>query len=93
MLKRIKRLILCARLRRNETASGAVTLREAADELDRVWTADAARGQRDSIGGAEYARVSQAPRLRALADKIDPPGEVDPERLYSGVHAAERAAA
>jgi hypothetical protein len=49
------------------------TLRAAADELDDLWKFDAARGLRDGHGGEEYRRVSMAPRLRAMADEIDPP--------------------
>jgi len=51
----------------------AATLREAAADLDATWMAAAELGLRDSIGGAEYARVSTAPRLRQMADKLDPP--------------------
>jgi hypothetical protein len=54
-------------------AGDADALREAADDLDRLWRLDAVNGARDSIGGAEYGRLSPAPRLRSMADKIDPP--------------------
>jgi hypothetical protein len=74
-------------------AEDATTLDVAADELDALWVLDEARGARDGLGGCEYQRLSLAPRLRSMAAKINPPGEVDPERAYSGVRAAERAAA
>ena len=54
-------------------AGDADALRAAADDLDRIWRADEARGLCDLLGGVEYHRLSRAPRLRALADKIDPP--------------------
>jgi hypothetical protein len=49
----------------------ADVLRQAADELDGQWRADAERGLRDSFGGCEYQGESIAPRLRNMADKID----------------------
>jgi hypothetical protein len=53
--------------------SDADVLRSAAHNLNTLWSIEAGRGLCDSLGGAEYQRVSLAPRLRAMADKIDPP--------------------
>jgi hypothetical protein len=57
---------------RDELGDAAV-LRAAADDLDRLWRLDEVSGARDSIGGVEYGRLSRAPRLRSVADKIDRP--------------------
>jgi hypothetical protein len=50
----------------------ADALREAARQLDVLWDMEAVSGWRDSHGSAEYQRLSTAPRLRDLADLIDP---------------------
>ena len=69
---------LIAALRRWSVAKGnpgdAAALRKAAVDLDRLWRLDAAHGARDSLGGVEYQRLSHAPRLRSMADKIDSAG-------------------
>lgn len=43
----------------------------AATELDAAWTFDEARGKVDGIGGAEYERLSPAPKLRSLAEGLE----------------------
>jgi hypothetical protein len=48
----------------------ADALERTADTLDRLWEFDAARGARDSLGSAEYVRVSDAPRLRDMAERF-----------------------
>ena len=51
------------------TAGDVDTLDAAADALDALWNLDAARGLVDGLGGAEYERVSLAPRLRSIAER------------------------
>jgi hypothetical protein len=46
-------------------------LTAAADELDRLWDIQELLGSRDSRGGMEYERLSQAPLLRRLATEDD----------------------
>ena len=51
----------------------AATLRDAAYKLNTLWQIEAGRGLCDSLDSAEYQRVALAPRLRAMADQLDPP--------------------
>lgn len=44
-------------------------LREAADQLDRVWDFDESRGYVDQRPGVEYDRRSVAPILRRIAER------------------------
>ena len=43
---------------------------QAVEILDHLWEWDAARGLRDSRGGAEYKRMSPAPTLNGLYRKL-----------------------
>jgi len=68
------------------TSDEVGTLLEAIDALDALWDLDAERGLRDCRDGAEYARVSAAPRLRAMLNAADSEGVPDVPARLDGAH-------